>query len=465
MQSVPPNHLYHWNASAPGDGGSGLTNPEAADPEAADPELTNTGSTDAANQEDRSRSEGGDPASEREANVESDGESLCTALAAVVEGHADRLAVRRLVEIVHDMAVAYIRSRPRAGLPRDLSASDIAMDAIGDLFERTDDGRFPVIESFVRERADAAMRRKEVDTIRSCLCSATDAAIMKGLRPLVFRYVADRLFSQAGETDPSLSRLIRSVKRAARDHPSAGLTRRGRTLVLHADDNASTNGDASKDETTGAAEAADRTDARSWSTRRPLSLDRLEAYLTRHVRDGVQVPDLVDATLHLMTRTDGPNAVFPVTHVARAIRTATVRVGLNMSEMQSGARPPSPTDALAEEEVQSMLQSATTSVREEKWDTYVATGKVQLRIFDLYVKAVQDYLVDTYAPASSDELSQYDALSNHMPDLSRATYRSEHRATFEYLVQVTRRRFLRLVEREYLMVSPGTDDDANSGDV
>ena len=319
------------------------------------------------------------------------------------------------------MACAYLRSRQQAGrldlriLPGSLD--DLALDCIADLFERAPDGSFPELQRYFEGVDIEAMDRP---------------AAMAALRRLVFSAAGDRLFDCYRAADPSLGRVIRTVKRTVREMDDARLQRHaGR---LHVCSPA----------------------VRSITQALLLSPERLEAMLTTHVADSACTRDLVRASVGVLRDTTAAFQ-YPVSRLALAIRGATVRVGdadaaaPDVVEVRS--------DGFRREELQRFVERSAREVQQAKRSSYVPTGKLQARRYAAYFDAIADYLCAQYLPPGRPSLTHYEALQEHL-DVTRAEYRDAHRHVFEYLLRQVRAAFVEKARKAWAN-GPGPQVDAS----
>jgi len=320
------------------------------------------------------------------------------------------------------MACAYLRTRQQAGrldmriLPGSLD--DLALDCIADLFERAPDGSFPELQRYFEEIDIEAM---------------DPPAALAALRRLVFSAAGDRLFACYRAADPSLGRVIRTVKRTVREMDDARLRRlAGRLHVCGLE-------------------------VRSISQALPLSPERLEALLTTHVADSTCTRDLVRASVSVL-RDTASTFQYPVSRLAQAIRGATVRVG----DADAGA--PEVVEVRSEgfrkEELQRFLQRSVTEVQRAKRSSYVSTGKLEASRYEAYFDAIATYLCAQYIPPGRPSLTHYEALQEHL-DVTRTDYRDAHRHVFEYLLRQVRAAFVEKA-RETWENEPGSQDAAST---
>lgn len=307
------------------------------------------------------------------------------------------------------MACAYLRQqKTTGGLHEDLlgeDVDDLAMDAIAGLFERDEQGRFPELHRYFADRDLNGM-------------SAADAEAV--LRRLVMGAVTDGLFEAYRAADRSLSNLIHNLKRVLDDRPHVELRRRGQTLWVEGRPGADSR----------AGEAAGREPGRA------MPMDTLEAHLTGTVEDDPTTGELLDEAIETLRAHPTYRAAYPLTRLAQVMRAARVRVQAVTDHAAPVSQPDAP--LLRNGEIEEAIVESLREMREEKRSTYVASGKVEEDTYAAYFRALHDRLVDRFVTPGDERMTHYEVLSNHVADLSRAEYRTQHRSRFEYLEQCAR---------------------------
>lgn len=378
--------------------------------------------------------------------------SLPQALAALVGGGAGPQAARVVVAAAHRLAKAALRTATTNRQLQGLSLDDQAMDAIAELFERTSEGRFPVLEAYF----DTCFDEEPVDDAPDALRRLSPKAALQRLRPLVQGAVTDRVFESHGETDASLSRIIRAVKRAVRNRDQAALHRRLGTVCVALAPHEPADGG--------------RSSSGLLSAGRPtVPARRLAAGLAGAVRAGAQVPDLVDEAAAFLRGHPIYAPSVPVTLLALAIRTATVEVGCSGQAADAPAPGrryvlPRSLRRLQTSDVEAVLDASLADVEAAKRSTYVAEGRLTPARYAAYIEAARGYLAARYLPPTDPFLTQHEALRLHLPDLTRTAYRESHRSVFEYLVRAVRSTFEERLQqhfRDRTAPSPSPDAEAN----
>ena len=118
--------------------------------------------------------------------------------------------IQRYVELAHAFAEASLRtSRFHRSAELGISSrSDLALDAISDLFERDVEGRFIRLIRYFEDQDYRSCDERELWTLNRRLIAGT---------------VSDALFRNYRESDPSLARIIRNLKRGIQQSDVLGL--------------------------------------------------------------------------------------------------------------------------------------------------------------------------------------------------------------------------------------------------
>jgi hypothetical protein len=123
----------------------------------------------------------------------------------------------------------------------------------------------------------------------------------------------------------------------------------------------------------------------------------------------------------------------------------------------SGGQPKkigTPTDALLEHEIKSIVEQVVQQLACQADQTYAATGKRGADHLALYIKAVRKILEAEFVQGDGDGLSFYGMLQEDWPDLSLPEYRQGHRNALEYLVKLGRQEMRVALERDFPQLAP-----------
>lgn len=362
-------------------------------------------------------------------NGASESEQLLTAILRDVLGPTpSRQAVKALARRCHRMARAYLYKQDRMdGLRTDVlgdDTGDLALDAIADLFERDEQGRFPELRRYFQGYFERE------DTLQQLVSDAKEAEIRSALRQLVWSAVGDWLLEAYRAADRSLSNQIRALKRAAEESAETTLTKRkGKPWVV-----------------------VEVNKKSSPEAGRLMPIETMEACLAGAVAEATSTGDLLHRAVLALRTYQVYEAAYPVTLLAQAMRGARAQVQ-SVTE-HAGAADDTGRSVLRAGEVETMIEECLEALREEKRSTYIGEDKIDEVTYRAYLRALGDRLRAKFVPREESactlarrntedsteeetpyDLTHYEALARHLEDLSKETYRAEHRAKFEYLFQ------------------------------
>lgn len=320
-----------------------------------------------------------------------------------------REGLKKYVAITHRLALAYLRTKvhQRRLSPRFLGVSldDAALDAIAPLFERSTNASFPVLREYYGN-GDCAQCSEE------SLHSLT--------RRLVFSRVNEFLFTTYRELDPTLSRIIRNLKRAIPEVEGLSLSRTsGTQWLLHKS-----------------------ADAASHLPLIPPEI--LSAYLISTVAKSNSSVEVVHAVDRYFTSNRVYRRAYPVTLLAYVVRDC-------YTELYEPEEVVSPVinERFVTAEIIDIIDDSVAEMRHRMRETYVRSSKLSSQEYTLYFQAVHERLDAEYVLLDGHGFTNFKALCNQMPELTRSDYRRNHRAVFEYLFKLTREQVVATLARVY----------------
>ncbi len=335
---------------------------------------------------------------------------LRSTLAELIGERPSRNAVAMFLGHSLQIATAYLRRRLTLGRLRldqfDLSVEDLALDCLADLFRRNDEG------AYVRLQAYAASIGWE---------ALDDAETEGAVRRLVFSVVNEGLFRRYRESDPTISRYIRTLKRHVKRHERLVLYRERTTLVVALRD-------------------ADPAHA----ARPRMTPGALESYLHDalapefHLREAV-----ADLARRFAAHPEYAPKV-PLPELALCIRNVLTRRGA--TDYHAAVT----TDDVDAKDFSTTVHrhvgQSLTVVQQEMQELYVENRGLAPSLYRAYFRAVDDILTAQFAEAGRPDASFRTTLNRYIDGVSSREYRQKHQAVLEYLVNLTKRRFLKQVE-------------------
>ncbi len=332
---------------------------------------------------------------------------LTAVLDDVLRENPAAVASRQLLHKCHQLATAYLRRRSHAGrLDTSLfgiSLEDLALDCVAELFRRDDDGRYVQLESYF----DSPTRKGN-----------DEAALEIALRRIVFSAVNEGLFRRYRELDPSLGRIIRTIKRHVASGGLLELDRDQSLPVL-------TLSDAKKEGR-----------ALPW-----MPQDLLEIHLHHALSGDVTVDTVLDVVADIL-RSEGQYAPsIPVTEVALAMRSVLTR--LHASDVEEECDPEQACESKdLSSVVRAHVEACTEEVMENMEELYVKGRGISPVLYRAYFKTAEDVLVMNYVDPSAPQESLRVSLCRHIGEVPSKAYRKQHQAILEYVVKLTQRQLL-----------------------
>ena len=332
-------------------------------------------------------------------------------LQSILSDTPQRRAVQLLYEECHRFALAYLRCKRRGHYLRErigLSLEDLAVDCIADLFERDEGGRFVQLCDYFASAGWPDLS-EEAATI--------------ALRRLVFSKVSDGLFRRHREADPQVAKIIRNLKLASKNLSDVTLSRRGKALwlVVHELDASPSdvvlrNGDV-------------------------IPPELVEAQILAHLHESTTIEHVLTSFVDLIRAWPSYRNGYPISTFARVVDDAFRRFGEVSSESSEKE------ELLSPSEIAQAVETVTRSVQSEMYSSYVGRKKVVPSRYQAYCLTAGDILRSQFVSGAADRPSYYEALKYHLPELTAASYRDDHRHVLEYLAKVSRRRLVTHFER------------------
>ncbi|MEX0599362.1 MAG: hypothetical protein WD423_05590 [Rhodothermales bacterium] len=334
--------------------------------------------------------------------------SLHRCMQSAISDAPERATTAYVIEAARKLAIAYILKKMHYGSLHvslfGLSVEDLAMDSIAELFERSDDGRFPVLRTYLNMNADVDLK--------------SSAEVSVALRRLVFSKVNENLFRRYHEADGNLSRIIRNVKDGTRINNGLALTTvRGCKWILVKD-----GARCERHKGPGAVEL-------------PLAPPEiLGSYFGSKLASNPQVRDLTTLFISFTHAHPFYAPGYPIISFSRCMRAAYERT-------EAALMTDEPEQLFTDDETERAIARAVDRIRVEKRSSYVGPGKVDEDTFEAYLASVETVLTGNYLrDVGTDSL--YAALSEQVSGLSKDEYRDEHRNIVEYLTKLTRTELL-----------------------
>ena len=315
-----------------------------------------------------------------------------------VRGDEETKVVNRFVAICHKMATRYITMK--ANSPswyqhiQTESINDLAWDSIADIFQKDESGRFTCL----------------VDYYQSLdLEHMTEGELYSATRRLVFSKVNDSLFRLMREYDPSLSKIIRNVKRAVKDNPNIFLIRKWGDPYLVFDTNAPADFSLS-----------------GWIAPEML-LSRLSPSLTAKEN----LPDILRFVRRIIISQNEYVHAYPLVALCMIIREAHACI------QDTAPCTVLPSYAFMKQDVSEIIRSSINAIKTGMRSYYVKSGKIDDQTFEHYFDGIRDYCIDNYV-FYVEGIPYFTYIRRYLPELTYSLYRTYHRKYVEYLMRLSK---------------------------
>lgn len=318
----------------------------------------------------------------------------------------DSVQEEALVKLCIDIAEAYLRTKiNKHSFLINLAAPslrDFAIDCIAELFERKEH-KLIVFQKWISEDE---------------LQHGADSKLFIQIRRLVFSKVNDHIFGTYKDYDPSLSKIIRNIKRVLKENGIQDLeiSSNGKYVCLESPHNS----------------APDI----------PIEILRIK-FSTRcsEVSSTVEALEQLRFVFEMME--DEYNCRVHITAFALILRQ--FYTALQDDEVSSFE---SVELEYLNGELNEILKEAVEKTRNDLHSNYVIKNKINEGDYFGYFYAVQVILESEYKETVHSGKSYYDQFVLYFEHITNEEYRNNHRKYLEYFVKLTKQRFLKIIKNE-----------------
>ncbi len=323
-------------------------------------------------------------------------------LGGILSGTYTPLELREFAELCYTLALPLIRKKIALGRLKPeamgLREPDLVYDCLADLFRRGKNGELPELQKFF-------------DAQSADLDGHSDEAVLSALRHLIFAKVNTNVIRLYSELDPTLGRILRNIRLSVeRNQHFKQITRFGEVCLVPAD------GD-------------------PLLHLPPMPFEVIQQELSRVVLIHDNIPVMLKK-LHtlLLEQADFQRTVALVSAALlfKEIYSLEWEVQEEAVEL--------PGSELEEQDIRKLVEKVCSDLYGEFYPTYVTNGKKSGELFAKYMRAVKGILLGSSDAGGSDGVSYYDCLRQELPDLTKESYRLEHRTVLEYLAKQAKRR-------------------------
>ncbi len=331
-------------------------------------------------------------------------------LAKISTGNLDSEEENRLVNLCINIAEAYLRTKYQKNLhlfntlhgPSSSSIRDAAIDYIAELFERRDN-RLVMFEKFI-------------DSFD--LLAKSESENFAFIRRLVFSEVNNSLFNQYKVFDPSLSKIIRNIKRGLNSHPKLALDRTNNAIHLKVKN----------------------------YIHLEIPNELLSIRLSYKIASINGTYDMLEK-LSVVLEESAYDSISLVS-LAIVVREVFINANIKYDKIYSEN---SAEESLAEKDISRFIKESIQRTKEELYPSYVTKGKISEEYFLKYFRVAEIILNNEYV---NDTVRSY--FGNFLLVFEEETkyeYRLKHRKFIEYFVKKSRSELINSIKRENVNIN------------
>lgn len=314
----------------------------------------------------------------------------------------DKRAAKKLCDEFRRIAVAYLRTKASRNnfllqyLYNDID--DLALDCIADLFGR---------EKTCFTQLEAYLNKNEIEGLK-------ESEVFTKIRRLVFSKVNEGLYRNYQKFDPSLSKIIRNLKRTLEEEKVNGAFYNTDTGEILFDD------------------------------QKPYLPDMpdeiLEIKLSGCLSEIQNTVDAVQQLRDILVHQEEYSSKVPLVGFAVILRKA-FAYQLEMEDEK-------PVSTLFnEEELHAFVERSIEKQQKTLLKTYVHSGKIGKNHFNNYLLAAKDIIKADFIKDSPRE-GYFEHFEFYFPEMSYERYRETYRQILEYLVKKIREQLILEIKKE-----------------
>ncbi|MGA2622718.1 MAG: hypothetical protein ABSF91_02610 [Bacteroidota bacterium] len=324
-------------------------------------------------------------------------------ITALLAGACTPREVRELVQRCYDLALPVIRKKISLGKlnlgAMGLTEADVVYDCLADLFQRDDRGGFSQVRNFFEQH---------VSNVENC----SHHELLIALRILVVGSVNNNIVRLYGEADPALRKILRNLKIALdRSRHFDRITRFNETYLVPAGIEALLH-------------------------RPPVPLDFLKQEFSRVVLLDDSVPEMLTKLHSTICGQEEYQRAVPLVVCAILFKEV---YALGWQAQQEAETVPQDVET-AESDVQRIVDDVCRGLQTDMSPGYVQSGKCSQKIFENYIQALRDILLNEFGANGTEGISYFDCLQLRLPGLTKAGYMQHHRTIMEYLAKIAKER-------------------------
>jgi len=322
-------------------------------------------------------------------------------LSAVMRGEVTQAQLNEITGLCQRMALVFVRKRISAGKINPeflgLSDRDIALDCIAELFSPSPDGSYADFLDYFDDRSVN-------------VGETPDRELLVHLRRLVFSVCSDGIFRMYGEADPSLSRIIRNIKLAVKRCKEievvSAFDEQGIVARSHPPD----------------------------ASLPAMPYEELQRIVDAGLLPYSGIPAVLDRAMKGVCEQATYRKLIPLTNFACCIREGYTR--LNIRDPEGGG------DPMFAGDIRTIVRDACDHVSKRAGSRYLNKGKIGAVVLEAYMAGIDALLTAEFLDQADGDIHYYDFFKTTVAGVSKEEYSEKHRAAFEYLTKLTRKRAL-----------------------
>ncbi len=327
----------------------------------------------------------------------------------LVSSEAGKRELSQCVQMFNRIAMGYLKRKIANGtltLNRiQLKLEDFAWDCVAGLFERDKKGAYVQLQSYFEDYD---------------LTNMSDQEVFSACRRLVFSKVNDGIFRNFRRIDPALGKIIRNLKLAIKKNSFVTLeSEKDMSRVIF------------KEEI---------------SDSKPLMpVEILRIRLTQRLEATMFISESLEVIHTIMNGQDWYRSEYPLVELSKILRYAYTQLHDNAEGDRQTVYQNNP---LYEKNMQEFIRNSIDKVQSDMYNTYVEKDKLDKQTFELYFECIEDILFDFFVEEGKTS-TYFEHLQGYLDQISRDTYREQHRGYLEYLVKKARSDLLHKLKKEF----------------
>ncbi len=319
-------------------------------------------------------------------------------IAALLKPDPPSVVIRQFINICYKLSRTYLKHKINHGRLDPnffaISIDDLALDCIAGMFRRNEKGDFVRIKNY--------FRLFDVESL-------SEDELLIRTRRLVCSSVNDELFRLYKYEDPSLGNIIRSIKSALKYVPNIFSERVEGEVWLYVE-----------------AENEEDDDLPV------IPFELIYLRLSDRFSCSMPVRQVIREFIDILKSQKNYQKRYPLIGLAYLIRSLYISVGDTEPVVSY------PEEFVLDNELLNLIKESSASVKVRMEKRYVNRKKLPRPIYDGFFRAIEDLLEAQCVQNDGFDYSFFDYVKRHNSSISAQKYRKVYRASFEYLVRLTR---------------------------